>query len=114
MTTESTIDQALGAVCSLDASDRCARTNALGPFVAAATAVEAIAGGVRLRFARTGANARALLDFIRVERTCCARLRYRIPRAADDGPLELEITGDGDDVANLRTFYLGLAAAHGK
>jgi hypothetical protein len=56
---------------------------------------------------RTRANARAVRDFISLERECCARYKYRA-RSRND-MLDLEITGQGTDVYHLQTFYHGLA-----
>jgi hypothetical protein len=98
---------ALAAMCSLNEPDRAARAEAIDAFLVAAVEVSLIPRGVLLQLARTGANARALLDFIAVEKECCARYEYRV--CSGKNTLDLEITGDGPDVDYLQTFYLGFA-----
>jgi hypothetical protein len=97
------IRAALAAICNLNERDRALRAEAVERFIAGAAAAE----GVVLQFRRSGANARAVLDFISFERECCVRYKYRTRSAS--GMLDLEITGQGPDVPHLQTFYLGLA-----
>jgi hypothetical protein len=100
------IRAALAAICNLNERDRALRAEAVERFIAGAAAVLMIPEGVLLQFGRTGANARAVLDFISSERECCTRYEYRV-RSAND-MLDLEITGHGPDIHHLQTFYLGL------
>jgi hypothetical protein len=107
MTSKPEMGRALAAMCSLNEMDRAMRAEAIERFVADAAALSVIQEGVLLQFDRTGANARAVLDFIRVERECCPRYEYRVGSGKDT--LDLVITAKGTDVQPLQTFYLGLA-----
>jgi hypothetical protein len=107
MTAKPLVGAALAEICNLNERNRALRAEAVERFIAGAAAVLMIPDGVLLKFRRTGANARAVLDFISFERECCARYKYRT-RSAND-MLDLEITGQGPDVHHLQTFYLGLA-----
>jgi len=107
MTSKPLIGAALSAICNLNEPDRALRAEAVERFVAGAAAVLLIPDGVLLQFSRSSANARAILDFISFERECCARYTYRA-RSRND-MLDLEIIGQGPDVHDLQTFYLGLA-----
>jgi hypothetical protein len=107
MTSKPLVEAALAAICDMNEPDRAMRAAAVERFIAGAIAVVMIPRGVVLQFERSGANARAVLDFISFERECCARYKYRM-RSAND-MLDLEITGHAPDVQHLQTFYLGLA-----
>ena len=107
MTSKPETGGALAVMCSLNEIDRAVRAEAVERFIVDAVAVTATQKGVLLKFARNGANARAVLDFIRIERECCARYEYHLRSGKDT--LDLEITGQGSDVHHLQTFYLGLA-----
>jgi hypothetical protein len=96
---------ALAAVCTLDESGRTARWRAVERFIATALDREALPDGVRFAFARRGKTARHLVDFVRQERTCCARFTYAI----EDGPgdlLFLLIRARPADLTTLQTLYL--------
>jgi hypothetical protein len=107
MTSKPRIQTVLAEICNLNERDRALRAEAVERFIAGAAAVHMIPEGVVLQFRRSGANARAVLDFISFERECCVRYKYRTRSASD--MLDLEITGQGPDVPHLQTFYLGLA-----
>jgi hypothetical protein len=107
MTSKPSIEGALAAMCNLGECNRATRAVVVERFIASAIDVLMIPGGVLLQFARTGASARAVLGFIGVERECCARYQYRVHSGKET--LDLEITGRGQDVHHLQTFYLGLA-----
>jgi hypothetical protein len=94
-------------MCNLNEIDRGVRAEAVERFIVDAVAVSAIPEGVLLQFDRTGTNARAILDFIHVERECCSRYEYHLRSKKDT--LDLKITGQGPDVQHLQTFYLALA-----
>jgi hypothetical protein len=107
MTSKPRIRAALAEICNLNERNRALRAEAVERFIAGAAAVLMIPEGVLLHFCRTRANARAVRDFISLERECCARYKYRA-RSRND-MLDLEITGQGTDVYHLQTFYHGLA-----
>jgi hypothetical protein len=107
MTSKPEMRGALAAMCNLNEIDRALRAEAVERFIVDAVAIGATRQGVLLQFARSDANARAVLDFIRIESDCCARYEYHLHSGKDT--LDLEITGHGSDVHHLQTFYLGLA-----
>lgn len=107
MTSKPDIGAAFAAMCSLNEIDRAVRAKDVERFMANAVAVSVIQQGILLQFGRTGANARAVVDFICAERECCPRYEYRVCSGKDT--LDLEITARGPDVHHLQGFYLGLA-----
>jgi hypothetical protein len=102
-------ERSIGPHCTLDTNARGARIEQLARLVGQAADVAETDDGVRLRFARTGTLARAVVDFVRSERTCCATFGYRV--TSTDEFLEVDITGRDGGLAALRAFYTGLSTA---
>ena len=100
---------ALGPVCRLTGAHRTARLAAVGAFVAQASGVAAIPGGVRITFPRTADVARSIVDFVKTERDCCGGVRFDVAPQGVDSTFDLDIVGDADDAPRLQAFYLGLA-----
>ena len=100
---------AIGPVCRLSGATRSARLAAVGAFVAQASDVAAIPGGVRITFPRTADVARSIVDFVKIERDCCGGVRFDVARQGADTTFDLDIVGDADDAPRLQAFYLGLA-----
>jgi hypothetical protein len=100
---------AIGPVCRLTGAHRTARLAAVGAFVAQASDVAAIPGGVRITFPRTADVARSIVDFVKIERDCCGGVRFDVARQGADRTFDLDIVVDADDAPRLQAFYLGLA-----
>jgi hypothetical protein len=91
-------------VCSLDPVALRARREGLLPGIAGrAERIEAIDGGVRVRFA-DATLLTAIASVIDAERQCCRFLAFTLTVAPADGPMSLDITGP----AGTQEFLVGL------
>jgi hypothetical protein len=95
----------LAHFCILDETLRAARWQVVERFLATALDRQALPDGVRITFARHGQTARDIVEFIQLERACCARFAYSF----EDGPgdlLSLLIRASAADLPALQALYL--------
>jgi hypothetical protein len=101
------VTAALAQVCALDRCEAIQRWSVVECFIARAVQTLDLPDGLRLELPLTGAAARDVAEFVRVERECCARFTYSVGPGSSGRTLQLDIRAQGDDVAALKTLYLG-------
>ena len=109
----SSVDDALGLVCTLPSADRRGRRSSVHSTVAQAVNVRELINGVALSFTASEENARMLLDLMLAERECCAQFRYSIVDAPPHEMIELHVETVGTAAQPLKALYLGLAREAG-
>jgi hypothetical protein len=94
----------LADCCTLDEPLRAARWQVVERLLATALDRQALPDGVRITFARHGQTARDIVEFIQLERACCARFAYSF----EDGPGDrsLLIRASAADLPALQALYL--------
>lgn len=94
--------------CTLTPDELRSRRGSLLPGLAArATSRTATDDGYRLQFAASSDMARAIGETIDAERRCCRFLRFSVTAAANNGPIELTMSGP----AGTREFLEALLEA---
>ena len=93
--------------CALAASETDRRRVETAALFEKAISCEWIVDGARVSFAPTEDMARAVLDFVLMERTCCSRLSYQIESTAPHDRIALVLRGPAALVEAIRAWTGG-------
>ena len=97
--------------CALPASETDRRRVETAALFEKAISCEWIVDGARVSFAPTEDMARAVLDFVLMERTCCSRLSYQIESTAPHERIALVLRGPAGLVQSIRAWTGGERSA---
>lgn len=96
----------LPVVCTLTEPElRERREGALAAMRGRVEEVEEIPGGYALTFPASDEALREVFEVVRLERACCAFLRFALVVPPGGGPFRLELTGPEGTKELLRSFF---------
>ena len=97
--------------CALPASEADRRRAETAALFGKAVSCEWIVDGARVSFAPSEDMARAVLEFVLVERACCAQLSYQIESTAPHERIALVLRGPVGLVESIRAWTGGERSA---